>query len=77
MADGKSVNEMLSDAKNVLKGADALSKSASSGGPSSFAPKHEYSDAPYSMVKAKPAGPGLDKELQVKKEMVDTAKKAL
>jgi hypothetical protein len=55
MAAGKSVADILASAKDTLKHAEDFTKSAG-GVPSTVAPKHEYSDASYSMVK-KPAPP--------------------
>ncbi len=75
MAAGKSVNEMLSDAKETLASSNKLAKSATGGGPSSFAPKHEYSNASYSMAR-KPED-GLGTELKEKAKMVANARKAL
>jgi hypothetical protein len=85
MAAGKSVEDILSGAKDTLSKADALSTSVKGEIPSPPAPvtKHEYSAAPYSLVnRAKKAtgneaGPGMSKELSAKKSMLDKAKKAL
>jgi hypothetical protein len=76
MPDDKSVSEILSSAKDTLKSAEAFSKSAT-GGDSTPTPKHEYSNAPYSLVRSKSTNPSIGDELKTKKEMVDKARTAL
>lgn len=56
MAAGKSVESMLADAKNTLSHADNFTKAATGGSQSSFAPKHEYSNASYTLVKKPSSG---------------------
>ena len=51
MAAGKSVSDILAGAKAELSRADALDKSVKSEIPAAPAPRHEYSNAPYSLVK--------------------------
>ena len=51
MAAGKSISDILAGAKAELGRADALDKSVKSEVPAAPAPKHEYSNAPYALVK--------------------------
>ena len=81
MSAGRSVADILADAKNTLNGANALSdstaKEVSKVAPkptASAPPKHEYSSAPYSI--AKEAG-DVGKELKTTMAMKDKARKAL
>ena len=77
MAAGKSVADILAGAKDTLSHANALSDSAHKEA-DAVAPapvKHEYSHAPYTLVK-KPA-PTMKDELDAKAQMVAKAKKAL
>lgn len=73
MAAGKSVSDILAGAKSELSRADALDKSVKTALPAVEA-KHEYSNAPYSLVKS--AG-DLGEELKAKGVMVAKARKAL
>jgi hypothetical protein len=83
MAAGKSVEDILAGAKAELNKANTLSSSVKSEVPAAPPAKNEYSATPYSLAaKAKKAtgndsGPGIEKELSAKKEMMDKAKKAL
>ena len=79
MSAGKSVEDILSGAKETLGKAESFDKSVRES-PNVPAPpispiKHEYSNAPYAMAKSK--APGLGEELKAKREMVDKAKKVL
>lgn len=77
MAAGKSIEDILSGAKAELSKANAFSTSVKGEIPSPPASttKHEYSSAPYSLVK--PKSPSLGDELKEKGRMVSNAKKAL
>lgn len=85
MSAGKSISDILAGAKDTLSHAENLTSGVSKEAdksapkPAAPAPKHEYSNAPYSLAsKAKsPASDTLGKELGEKKRMVDTAKKSL
>jgi hypothetical protein len=85
MAAGKSITDILAGAKDTLSHAENLTSGVSKEAdksapkPAAPAPKHEYSNAPYSLV-SKPKSSDsstLGKELSEKKRMIDTAKKGL
>lgn len=74
MAAGKSISDILAGAKNTLKSAQDFTKSAG-GVPSSVAPQHEFSKAPYSMVKkpsvaseADSAGQGIKNRISMEQK---------
>ena len=81
MSAGKSVADILAGAKDTLKHADEFSKSVTDSQPSSITPKHEYSAAPYSMVKksapkdysladeAHSAGEGIKARIEMEKKV--------
>jgi len=78
MAAGNSVESILAGAKDTLNKANALSDSAAKEAakvapPSTSAPKHEYSAAPYKMAHEA----GLGKELKATMEMRRKAQSAL
>ena len=76
MAAGKSINDMLAGAKQTLAHANAFAGEASKAADAvAPAPKHEFSHAPYTLVK-KPT-PTMADEIGARKTMVDKAEKAL
>ena len=84
MAAGKSAADILAGVKSDMQHVDENERMTRPSptpvpeGLRSPAPKHEYSDAPNSLVKkSEPTGPTTSDELKVKKDMVDKAKKAL
>jgi len=84
MAAGKSAADILAGVKEDIQHTDEndrLTRPSPTPVPEGLrapAPKHEYSDAPYSLVKkSTPSGPTMDDEIKAKKDMVNKARKAL
>jgi hypothetical protein len=84
MAAGKSAADILAGVKEDIQHTDEndrLTRPSPTPVPEGLrspAPKHEYSDAPYSLVKkSTPPGSTTGDELNIKKNMVDKARKAL
>jgi hypothetical protein len=80
MSAGKSASDILAGAKEAVQHADEterLTRPSPTPVPEGLkSPKHEYSDASYSMVK-KDKKPGISEELDAKQGMLDKAKQAL
>lgn len=84
MAAGKSAADILAGVKEDIQHTDEndrLTRPSPTPVPEGLrspAPKHEYSDAPYSLVKkSEPSTPTTGDELKIKKDMVNKARKAL
>ena len=81
MAAGKSAADILAGVKSDIQHADETERLTRPSptpvpeGLRSPAPKHEYSNAPYSLVKK--SGPTMSDEMKAKRDMVNKAKKAL
>lgn len=81
MAAGKSAADILAGVKEDIQHTDEnerLTRPSPTPVPEGLrspVQKHEYSDAPYSLVKK--SGPTMSDELKAKNDMVNKAKKAL